>query len=110
MSGLMFTTIWSVVGWILTIFKIAIPILLIIFGSLDFGKAVVAQDDKEIKNAGKKLGIRAAAAIIIFILPSIIVMVINWALEISKTEMDWCQCTKCVSSPGSAECQNGCND
>ena len=39
MSGLMFlmdfenfcaetTTIWSVVGWILTIFKIAIPILL----------------------------------------------------------------------------------
>ncbi len=93
------TMVWSVVGWLLTIFKIAIPILLIIFGSLDFGKAVVAQNDDEIKKAGKQLAIRAAAAVIIFILPTIVTMVIRWAMDISDTQMDYETCLDCVNHP-----------
>ncbi len=91
--------IWSVVGWVLTIFKIVIPILLIIFGSLDFGRAVVAQKDDEIKKAGKQLAIRVAAAIIIFILPSLVTMVMEWAMDISSSEMDYETCFDCVNSP-----------
>ena len=97
--------IWSVVGWILTIFKIVIPILLIIFGSLDFGKADVAQKDDEIKKAGKQLAIRVAAAIIIFILPSLVTMVMEWAMDISNSEMDYETCFDCVNSPWS--CNKG---
>ena len=93
------TTIWSVVGWILTIFKIVIPILLIVMGSLDFGKAVVSQEDGEIKKAGKSLAFRAVAALIIFILPSVVTMVIEWAMEVSGTEMDYETCLDCVKSP-----------
>ena len=93
------TTIWAVVGWVLTIFKIVIPILLIVLGSIDFGKAVVASKDDEIKKASKQLGIRAAAALIIFILPSIIVMLMNWIMDISDTEMDYQTCTECVIHP-----------
>ena len=104
------TAIWSVVGWLLTIFKIVIPILMIIFGSIDFGRAVVAQKDDEIKKAGKQLAIRAVAGLIIFILPSVIKMVIGWALDISNTEMNYEQCLECAVSPNSAECKNGTGD
>ena len=93
------TTIWSIVGWVLTIFKIVIPILLIIFGSVDFGKAVVGQKDDEIKKASKQLGIRAAAALLIFILPSVVIMLIDWIMEVSNTEMDYKTCTDCVIHP-----------
>lgn len=98
-------TIWNVVGWIFTVFKIVIPILLIILGSIDFGKAVVAQKDDEIKSAAKSFAFRAVAAIVIFILPSVITMIINWALDISGTEMDYQGCTNCVIHPGSG-CSN----
>ena len=37
--------IWQVVGYVLLAFKIVIPILLIIFGMLDLGKAVIASKD-----------------------------------------------------------------
>ena len=43
--------IWQFIGYVLYVFKIAIPLLLIIFGMIDLGKAVIASDDKEIKNA-----------------------------------------------------------
>ena len=88
----------------MTIFKIVIPILLIVMGSLDFGKAVVAQKDDEIKKASKSLAMRAVAAVIIFILPSVIMMVINWAMDISGTDMDYETCTDCVMHP--SECGN----
>lgn len=96
------TTIWSVVGWFLTIFKIVIPIILIVMGSIDFGKAVVAQKDDEIKKSSKSLAMRAVAAIIIFILPSVIMMLINWAMDVSGTDMDYETCTDCVIHP--SEC------
>ena len=98
------TTIWSIVGWVLTIFKIIIPILLIVLGSLDFGKAVVNQADEEIKKAGKSLAFRAVAALIIFILPSVVAMVIEWAMDVSGTEMDYETCLDCVKSP--SQCGN----
>ena len=93
------TTIWAVVGWVMNIFKIIIPILLIIFGSIDFGKAVVGSDDKEIKKAAKQLGFRAAAALVIFILPSLIVMLFGWILEVSNSDVDYEKCVECVNSP-----------
>ena len=37
--------IWQIVGIILLVVKIVIPILLIIWGMLDLGKAVVAAND-----------------------------------------------------------------
>ena len=40
---------------ILVIFKIVIPVLLIIFGMIDLGKAVVASDEKDIKTATSSL-------------------------------------------------------
>ena len=64
--------------------------------------SVVAQKDDEIKKSSKSLAMRAAAAVIIFILPSVIMMVINWAMDVSGTDMDYETCTDCVIHP--SEC------
>lgn len=57
---------------IMNIFQIAIPIMLIIWGSIDLGKAVMSSDDKEIKGATGKLIKRAVAAVVIFFIPFIV--------------------------------------
>ena len=58
--------IWQIIGWVLWVFKIVIPIVIIVFGMIDLGKAVVASKDDEIKKSVKSLVMRAIAGIIIF--------------------------------------------
>ena len=51
---------------IFPIIQIGIPIILIIMGSIDLGKAVMSSDDKEIKGATSKLIKRVIMAVAIF--------------------------------------------
>ncbi len=60
-----------------TIVKIAIPLLLIIFGMLDFGRSVIAGDEKEIKEKQKLFGKRLIAAILVFLIFSIVELIIT---------------------------------
>lgn len=54
------------------ILQIGIPILLIVMGSIDLGKAVLSSDDKEIKGATGKLIKRCIAAVAIFFVTTIV--------------------------------------
>lgn len=54
------------------IIQIGIPILLIVMGSIDLGKAVMSSDDKEIKGATGKLIKRAIAAVAVFFVSTIV--------------------------------------
>lgn len=100
--------LWQIVGWVLLVFKIIIPILLIIFGMVDLGKAVVASKDDEIKKAGKSLGIRAASAIVIFLIPTIIGFVMGFVKDFqeSKAAADFAICQKCIVRPNDPTCDN----
>ncbi len=62
---------------ILTIIQFAIPILLIIMGTVDLGKAVMSSDDKEIKGATSKLIKRAIAAVAVFFVPLLVNLLIG---------------------------------
>ena len=53
----------GVVKGVFDLIKIGVPIVLIIMGAIDLGKAVLASDDKEIKAATSKLIKRAIAAV-----------------------------------------------
>lgn len=55
-----------------TILKIAVPIILIIFGMLDLAKAVMANDDKEMKEAQKKLIHRIIYAVVVFFVVALV--------------------------------------
>ena len=80
---------------IMPIIQFGIPILLIIFGSLDLGKAVMSQDDKEIKGATGKLIKRVIAAAVVFFVPFIVGLVIDLLAtagsDVSPT-YDWAAC------------------
>lgn len=81
---------------VMPIFQIGIPILLIVFGSIDLGKAVMSSDDKEIKGATSKLIKRAIAAVVVFFIPFIVNLVMNIAATSSENEgkhaTDFVQC------------------
>ena len=83
---------------VLPIFQIGIPILLIIFGSIDLGKAVMSSDDKEIKGATGKLIKRIIMGVVIFFIPFIITLVMNVVASNSDKEatdaINWANCWK----------------
>ncbi len=62
---------------IFPIIQIGIPILLIVMGSIDLGKAVMSSDDKEIKGATGKLIKRAIAAVAVFFVTTIVTLLMN---------------------------------
>ena len=71
-------TIIGIAKKVLTILQIAIPIALLIFGTLDLGKAVMAGDEKEIKSATGVLIKRVIAAVAVFLLILIVSVVNGW--------------------------------
>ncbi len=58
--------IWALIGTIIQIIRIAIPILIVLLGTIDLGKAVVAGDDKKIKEAQGMLIRRIIYGVAIF--------------------------------------------
>ena len=98
-------SVWRLVGRILFIFKIAIPVLIIVFGAIDFGKAVVASKSDEIKNAAKSLMFRALAGVFIFFVPALVAFIFtlvgDWG---SEYENQYKVCSACIVHPGGNEC------
>ncbi len=89
--------IWVVVGKILGVFKIVIPLLIIIFGCIDLGKAVVASKDDEIKKAMKQLAMRAVAGIAIWFVPTLVGLVFSL---VDSAGGDYDVCASCVKNSG----------
>lgn len=110
MAGIGFCTktanIWQIVGYVLLVFKVAIPILLIIFGIIDLGKAVIASKEDEIKKATGSLVRRAIAAVVIFLLPTIVTFVMGIVSDFNSDEVqdDFKVCRSCISSPSDSDC------
>lgn len=59
-------------SFVVSLIKIGIPILLIIFGMLDLGKAVMSNDEKEMKGAQSKLIKRCLYAVLVFFVVAIV--------------------------------------
>lgn len=91
--------IWQFIGYVLYVFKIAIPLLLIIFGMIDLGKAVIASDDKEIKNATTKLMKRAIAAVVIFFIPNLVSFIFSIVGGFNQVKNTYNSCKECILSP-----------
>ncbi len=70
------------------IIQIGIPILLILMGSIDLGKAVMSSDDKEIKGATSKLIKRAIAAVAVFFVATIVSLLMGLFSSSGATDSD----------------------
>ena len=68
-----------VVSTIVLVIKIVVPVLLVIFGSIDFLKAVVAQKEDEIKKGQQTFIKRLIAAVIVFFVVQVVQLIISFA-------------------------------
>lgn len=86
------------------IIQIGIPILLILMGTIDLGKAVMSNDDKEIKGATGKLIKRAIMALAVFFVVLLVRLVFKWIAkanagndsDVTVSDSDWFACWESV--------------
>jgi len=77
----------NIVSTIITVMKFGIPLLLIIFGMLDLGKAVIASKEDEIKKGQQMFIKRVITAVIVFFVVVVVQLVVNLASS-DETEAD----------------------
>lgn len=89
---------------VVLVIQIVIPILLVIFGSIDFVKAVVAQKEDEIKKGQQTFVKRIIAAVIVFFIVAIVKLIVGFGAGKKSTNI--LNCVSCfVDGPNSKECQ-----
>lgn len=98
----------GIVGWALTIFKIIIPLVIIGLGLLDLGKAAVSSKPEEIKKTATGLLWRLVGGIVIFFIPTIIMLAFGFVNKFADAtaQMDFNVCYKCITAPWAVECAN----
>lgn len=100
--------ILQLVGWVLTIFKIVIPLIIIALGLVDLGKAAVSSKPEEIKKAGTSLMWRVAGGILIFFVPTIVMVVFGFVGQFQKATTDagsdYDICKACITVPWGKGC------
>ena len=103
--------IWQIVGYIMAIVKIIIPLVIIVLGVIDLGRAVVSSDQKIIKDAGGNLVKRVILGICIFFIPTIIDFIFDVVGGLSE-EMheDYENCFNCLTHPDSCDTSYDPND
>ena len=98
-------SVWKVLGYLVLIIKIVIPLLLIIFGMIDLGKAVISSDDKAIKTSVSTLIKRFIAAIAIFFVPTLVSAVFNMIGITAEDTNDYNICVQCVTNVSGSTCK-----
>lgn len=93
----------KIVGYIFLVIKWIVPLIIIVLGMIDFGKAAISNDEKAVNKATGALIRRFIAGIVIFFIPTIIMAALN-AIQISKgiekdTNTTFGACTKCLFDP-----------
>ncbi len=101
----------NIVHTIITIIQVAIPVLLIIFGMLDLGKAVVASKEDEIKKGQQTFIKRLIAAAIVFLVIFIVKIVVNVLVpngnDTVNNEDLWSCANKFINGPGANSNKGG---
>lgn len=74
---------------VIKVLQLVVPIGLIIMGTIDMAKAVIAGDEKKMKEAQKPFIKRIIAAVIVFLIPIIVNMVLSF---VTTGNSDWIDC------------------
>ena len=89
---------FQIIGYALMVVKIVVPLLLMIIGAVDLGKATLSSDQNAITAAVSLLTKRAIAAVVIFFIPTIIAFVMS-LVDGSNKLNKFDACSKCISKP-----------
>ena len=81
-----------IISTIVLIIEIVVPVLLIVFGMIDLGKAVIAQKEDEIKKGQSTFFKRLIAAILVFFVIFIVKLVIGFVSNDNTTLSNCINC------------------
>ncbi len=90
----------NIVSTIVTLIKIGVPIILIVLGMLDMGKAVASQKEDEIKKGQKILISRCIAAGITFFVVAIVQLLFSIVNGGTEGDSTWSCIDKFVNGTG----------
>lgn len=94
----------NLVSGAVTILKIAVPIILIIYGMLDLAKAVMSNDEKTMKEAQGKLIKRIIYAVLVFLIVAIVQTVFALLAKADDNTSSATACIDCFMS-GAEHCK-----
>lgn len=99
--------IWQFVGYFFVALKIAVPIIIIVLGIVDFAKAVVSSDDKAISKATSSLFKRFIIGVIIFFVPTIVDVVFGFISDFTgDITTPIVACEECLLNPTNGTCED----
>ena len=87
-EGSTLVNVIAIVRLVMNIICIAVPIIMILMGTLDLFKAVTAGKDEDIKKKQKALITRIIAGILVFLVPTIVSVIMN-LIGVSKWRTCW---------------------
>ena len=94
--------VFQVIGYIILIIKILVPIILIVLGSIDLGKASLSGDDKAVKEAAISFAKRVLIGLIIFFIPTILDFFLGLVEGTTDVSSKYRGCTDCVLNPNNS--------
>lgn len=107
------TPIWNIVGFIVKAIWIGVPVLLVVFGMIDLGKAVIASKEDEVKKAWKAFGRRFLVAVGVFAVVWIVGVVFGLVADLGDNALNgyneaswkacWCRITNGSNADGTCK-------
>lgn len=100
----------QLIGQCLNIFKISLPLILIIIGIFDIGKVAISNKSEDIKKNMKNLFYRIAVAIVVFFIPTLCMVVFGFVGKfdevVADSGIDYETCYDCLFRPSKENCCN----
>lgn len=93
--------LWNLIGTIINVIWIGIPIILIILGSIDLGKAVVSSKEDEVKKAKKSFINRLLYAVAVFCVVWLVTFIFDQVAKLGLDDADtgsWKNCWQQIRS------------
>ncbi len=87
-TGSTLVNVIAIVRLVMNIICVAVPIIMILMGTLDLFKAVTAGKDEDIKKKQKALITRIIAGVLVFLVPTIVSVLMN-LIGVSKWRLCW---------------------
>lgn len=87
-QGLLGEDLLNDISDVFTYIRIAVPILVIVLGSVDFAKIILTDDQQEMKKAWGRFAKRCVIAVAIFFVPTIIMYLLSFIDKIADVSCD----------------------
>lgn len=96
---------WRIGGYLVMALKILVPVALIVMLSVDLAKGAFS-DNADNSKMISLIVKRIIAAIVIFMIPTILNLTINLLDDINDVKSDYTNCTECMLNPTGDRCKS----